>query len=112
MSHAHFCHMPDIVFRKSPTKQAFEGSGGFGAMSDDRDVHLSDVVHMAKLEVDEEGTVAAAATAAIMMTRAMPVGEPTLELKLDRPFLMMVMHAPTGTPLFLGRFNSPELTTE
>jgi len=92
--------------------EAFDGSGGFEAMSADPEVHLSDVVHMTKLEVDEEGTVAAAATAAIMMTRAMPRPVPPLLFKVDRPFLMAVMHAPTGTPLFIGRFNEPKLTSE
>eukprot|EP00962_Isochrysis_galbana_P043208 scaffold16396_cov115-Isochrysis_galbana.AAC.7 len=80
--------------------------GGFGGMSDDPDVHLSDVVHKVVVEVNEEGTVAAAATAVVMRTRSLP--PPHLDLRFDRPFLMAVVHVPTGLPLFLARLCRPE----
>ena len=85
----------------------FNGSGGFLGMSDDPELHISDVVHKALIEVNEEGTVAAAATAVIMKTRSL--GPPPLRLTFDRPFLMLVVHTPTGLPMFMGRFNSPDL---
>ena len=85
----------------------FNGSGGFLGMSDDPELHISDVVHKALIEVNEEGTVAAAATAVIMMTRSL--GPPPLRLTFDRPFLMLVVHTPTGLPMFMGRFNLPDL---
>ena len=52
-------------------------------MSDDPELHISDVVHTALIEVNEEGTVAAAATAVIMKTRSL--GPPPLRLTFDRP---------------------------
>jgi len=59
--------------------------------------------------VSEEGTVAAAATAVVMKSRsARPVEPEPLRLTFDRPFLMLVVHTPTGLPLFVGRFNRPE----
>ena len=76
-------------------------------MSDDPEVHISDVIHKALIEVSEEGTVAAAATAVIMKTRSL--GPPPLRLTFDRPFLMLVVHTPTGLPMFMGRFNLPDL---
>ena len=85
----------------------FNGSGGFLGMSDDPELHISDVVHKALIEVNEEGTVAAAATAVIMKTRSL--GPPPLRLTFDRPFLMLVVHTPTGLPMFMGRFNLPDL---
>eukprot|EP00567_Pseudictyota_dubia_P011810 CAMPEP_0197464560 /NCGR_PEP_ID=MMETSP1175-20131217/64082_1 /TAXON_ID=1003142 /ORGANISM="Triceratium dubium, Strain CCMP147" /LENGTH=494 /DNA_ID=CAMNT_0043000541 /DNA_START=142 /DNA_END=1627 /DNA_ORIENTATION=- len=79
-------------------------------MSTDRTLYLEDVLHKAVLEVTEEGTVAAAATASVMMARSMP--PPPLELSFDRPFLMAVLHVPTGTPLFLVRMVEPEAVSD
>lgn len=86
---------------------AFDGRGVFAAMSDDPEVHISDVVTKAVLEIDEEGTVAAAAAAVIMMTRGIKREPPPLELEFDRPFLMAVLHVPSGTPLFLSVIHEP-----
>ena len=54
---------------------------------------MSDVVHGANLTVDEQGTVAAAATAAIMATSAPLEVE---QVTVDRPFLFALRDIPTG----------------
>jgi len=89
-------------------KDVFNGSDVLNQMSHDPDVHLSDMLHKAVMEVTEEGTVAAAATVGIMMTRSMPMPSP--ELKFDRPFGVLVVYKNGGeyTPLFMGRVNDPE----
>eukprot|EP00913_Durusdinium_trenchii_P001363 g1260.t1 len=46
---------------------------------------LNDVVHKATVLVNEEGTVAAAATGAVMATRCLP--PPAMKVTVDRPFL-------------------------
>jgi serpin B len=90
---------------------AFSAANGeFGLMSDDKDMHVSDVLHKAVLEVTEEGTTAAAATAVVMMTRAMVI-EPRPEVVVfDRPFVMVIEHTATGAPLFIGRVSEPQFT--
>ena len=85
-------------------------AGGFSLMSDDPDVHLSDVLHKALVEVTEEGTVAAAATAAIMTTRAMVVRPPPEIVVFDRPFVMAIEDVPSGAPLFIGVVARPTFT--
>lgn len=89
-------------------RDAFEGSHMFNAMSEDPDVHLDDVLHKAVMEVTEEGTVAAAATVGMMMTRSIPVPPPVV--KFDRPFGVLVVHRSKDgfTPLFIGRVDDPE----
>ena len=96
------------LLRTLGVSASFDGSGQFLGMSDDPELHIDDVIHKALLEVNEEGTVAAAATAVVMKSRSMP--RPPLELSFNRPFLMLLLHASTATPLFLGRFNQPEFT--
>lgn len=88
-------------------KAAFSGDGMFNEMSSDPLVHLDDVYHKAVIEVTEEGTVAVAATAAVMMTRSIP--RPPIELTFDRPFLMIITHIDTGVPLFISKVSAPEL---
>jgi serpin B len=80
--------------------------GSLPEMSHDPLVHLDDVLHKAVIEVTEEGTVAAAATVGIVMTRMIPIPSP--EIYFDRPFLLMIFHIPTNTPLFLSKVCDPE----
>ncbi len=86
--------------------EAFDGRGVFSEMSDDELVHLDDVYHKASMEVTEEGTMAAAATGAVMMTRSIVM---PFEMKFDRPFVIMVVHLKTGMPLFIGKIHDPDL---
>jgi serpin B len=69
---------------------------------------LSKVFHKTFIAVDEEGTEAAAATAAVVMqvTSAMRPDEP-IEVKVDRPFLYAIQHVPSGVCLFIGRITDP-----
>jgi len=93
-------------------KEAFEGKRGFQAMSDDPDVRLSKVMHKAIVEVNEEGTKAAAVTAGVMMTRSMPMmQDPPISVKVDRPFIFLIRDPITGVLLFAGIVKDPELDT-
>jgi len=93
--------------RKLGINSAFDGRGIFSGMSDDPKVYLDDVIQKVVMEVTEEGTVAASSTMAMMKSRSLP--PPPLEISFDRPFLMIVMHSPTATPVFIGKFDKPEL---
>ncbi|CAK9060850.1 unnamed protein product [Durusdinium trenchii] len=88
-------------------KEAFESKNGFLRMSDDPLVYLNDVVHKATVLVNEEGTVAAAATGAVMATRCLP--PPAMKVTVDRPFLFVISDA-DGSLLFIGKVVVPELT--
>ena len=68
--------------------------------------YLSQVIHATKLEVNEEGTKAAAATVVEASTASSaPMEEPQgIELDFDRPFLYGIVDLDTGVPLFFGTF--------
>jgi serpin B len=71
-------------------------------------LYLSQVFHKTFIAVDEKGTEAAAATAAVMMaTSAMIKRTPPIDVKVDRPFLYAIQHVPSGACLFLGRVTDP-----
>ncbi|XP_061569374.1 leukocyte elastase inhibitor-like isoform X1 [Cololabis saira] len=77
----------------------------FSGMSPANDLVLSEVVHKAFVEVNEEGTEAAAATAAIMMLRC---ALPPASFVADHPFLFFIRHNPSNSLLFAGRYCCPE----
>jgi serpin B len=71
-------------------------------------LHIDFVVHKAFIELDEERTEAAAATAVGMMrTTAMINPEPVVEFNADRPFIYCLMDDETGAILFMGRMEQP-----
>ncbi|XP_069368593.1 leukocyte elastase inhibitor-like isoform X2 [Paralichthys olivaceus] len=78
----------------------------FSGMSPSNDLVLSKVVHKAFVEVNEEGTEAAAATAAVMMLRCFP--SPPVRFFADHPFLFFIRHNTTMSVLFAGRYCSPQ----
>ncbi|XP_072234195.1 leukocyte elastase inhibitor-like isoform X2 [Leuresthes tenuis] len=87
-------------------QDAFDmGKSDFSGMSPGNDLVLSEVFHKAFVEVNEEGTEAAAATAAIMMLRC---GLRPASFVADHPFLFFIRHNPSMSVLFAGRYCSPE----
>jgi serine protease inhibitor len=66
---------------------------------------LQRILQRARVDVDEEGTRAAAVTA--VTARAVAYRAPDFHLTFDRPFTWAVEHAPTGTQLFVGRVLHP-----
>ena len=85
----------------------FEKDGMLMEMSNDPQVHVDEFLHKAVMEVTEEGTEAAAASVGVVMTRSMP--RPPIPLTFDRAFVMIVVHKPSMTPLFLAKVGDPEL---
>ncbi len=85
--------------------QAFSDAADFSGMTGTRELFISEVVHKAFVSVDEEGTEAAAATAVLMPTSAMP--QEPVEVTVDHPFLVLIRDIQTGTILFVGRVVDP-----
>jgi serpin B len=68
-------------------------------------LYIGAVLHKAFVELNEEGTEAAAATAVIMLALGLPLPPPTF--RADRPFLFLIRENLTGSLLFLGRMVNP-----
>ncbi len=76
---------------------------GMGTVPPGDYIYISRILHKAKIEVDEQGTKAAAATV-VEMNRATSA-EPPKEIKevyLNRPFVYMIIDCESNLPVFMG----------
>jgi serpin B len=90
-------------------RKAFAGGeADFSGMADAREpLFISAVVHQAYVDVNEEGTEAAAATGAAVGTLSAPVRQAVPVFRADHPFVFAICDARTGVILFLGRVLRP-----
>ncbi|XP_058411367.1 leukocyte elastase inhibitor isoform X2 [Diceros bicornis minor] len=80
------------------------GKADLSGMSGARDLFISKIIHKSFVEVNEEGTEAAAATGGVA-TVVMLV--PEENFNADHPFIFFIRHNPSTNILFLGRLSSP-----
>ena len=79
----------------------------FSGITGKRDLFINEAIHKAVIEVEEEGTRAAAATVLTLYFGATPDPRPRLVFHADRPFMFLIRHNPSRTILFLGRVVDP-----
>ena len=91
----------DVLSKMGASEMFIAGKADFSGITADS-LYVSQVVHKAFIEVNEEGTEAAAATG---------IGVNALSLKpmfnVDHPFLFFIRHSDTGAILFMGRLLKP-----
>jgi len=86
---------------------AFTGKADFSGMNGRKDLYISAVIHKAFVDVNEEGTEAAAATGVIMNLKSARIEQPLPVFRADHPFLFFMRDNATGSILFLGRVADP-----
>jgi len=88
---------------------AFETKANFSGMDGTLNLFISDVFHKAWVEVNEEGTEAAAATIVAVTASAMPMNPPPPPpvFRADHPFIFCIRDTRSGSLLFLGRLADP-----
>lgn len=85
--------------------ELFYPSANLSGIADGTDVKVSNILHKAKIEVNEEGTVAAAATGAVvipLMGTSMP------RMSMNRPFVFFIYHVATENIIFEGLLFRPK----
>nr|AAV91026.1 serpin-6 [Manduca sexta] len=84
----------------------FNVSADFSTLTEDSGIRFDDAVHKAKIQIDEEGTVAAAATALFGFRSSRPA-EPTRFIA-NFPFVYLIYERPTNSILFFGVYRDPK----
>ncbi|MPV88538.1 serpin family protein [Georgenia ruanii] len=80
---------------------------GIAETDDGAPLYLGVVGQQVTLSIDEAGTVAAATTEAGMMSGAMLEPARPVEMTVDRPFAVRIVHVPTELPVFMAVVNDP-----
>lgn len=81
------------------------GAADFSSLGDSPEgYYISQVIHATKIEVNEKGTEAAAATVVDTLGGIAAPPQEGITLVLDRPFLYGIVDLYTGVPLFLGTY--------
>jgi len=91
--------LQDVLQRMGMVK-AFTAEADFSGMTKRRGLFINRVIHEATIEVDEQGTEAAAATAVVLKRGPRP-------FRADHPFLFLIRDLRTGCILFMGRVLEP-----
>lgn len=86
-------------------ESAFSPTADFSGMNGRRDLSIGAVLHKAFVEVNEEGTEAAAATAVVMRKAIARVHT----FRVDHPFIFLIRDNSTGSILFIGRVIDPTM---
>ncbi|CAL4976931.1 unnamed protein product [Urochloa decumbens] len=92
--------------KKLGVTRAFGGGDFSGMVAGGNGLSISGVYHKATIEVDELGTVAAAATA-VVISQCLRVGPPPVDFVADRPFLFAIVEERSGVVMFLGHVVNP-----
>ncbi len=85
---------------------AFTDGADFSGMDGSKNLYIQKAFHKAFVEVNEEGTEAAAATAIAMGVKSMPMFDVAV-FRADRPFLFFIEDPKTDLILFMGRVEDP-----
>jgi serine protease inhibitor len=88
----------------------FTGMASRKTMQRDGDLYnfcISDVIHKAYVDVSEEGTEAAAATAVVVRPGRTGRPSPPIIFRADHPFMFVIRDNRSGSILFLGRVTNP-----
>jgi serpin B len=88
---------------------AFGGEADFSGLDGTKNLFISGVYHKAWVEVTEEGTEAAAATAVVMDVKGLRENSPPPPpvFRADHPFIFLIRDTRSGSVLFVGRLADP-----
>ena len=95
------------VLQSMGMTDAFSDSADFSGMDGKKDLFISAVIHKAYVDVNEEGTEAAAATGIVMKLTSVGPSEIPL-FRADHPFLFLIRDNKSGGILFMGRVMDPK----
>jgi serpin B len=100
--------LADVLKQMGMTDAFSSEAADFSGINGKKCLFISAVIHKAFVEVNEEGTEAAAATAVVTRTTAIGPKE-TPVFRADHPFLFLIRDNDSGSMLFIGRMMNPKI---
>ena len=97
----------NAVLQQLGVVRAFGHRADFTGITAAERLAVSHVLHKAYIDVDENGTEAAAATAVAFRVLGYRAEPPPVTVTVDRPFLFAITDTATGLPFFLGQVANP-----
>ena len=98
----------DALTRPGHAARVLPGKADFSGIATGEPLALSAVIHKAYVDVNEKGTEAAAATAAIMRHESLRIEPKPVLFRADHPFFFVIRDNGTGSLLFAGRLVNPQ----
>jgi serine protease inhibitor len=100
--------MRDVLQAMGMTLAFDQERADFTGISTQEPLYISAVIHKAFVDVNEEGTEAAAATGVVVAARAAAIlpQQPAV-FRADHPFLFLIRDNKSGSILFVGRVQNP-----
>ncbi len=86
---------------------AFSNRADFSNMTPLNDLKIDKVIHEAFIDVNEEGTEAAASTAVVIIRKSAIIDPPANIFRADRPFFYVIRENKTNSILFMGKVVNP-----
>ena len=99
--------MNDTLKEMGMTSAFDANQADFSGMTGGRDLFISAVVHEAFVDVNEEGTEAAAATGVMMEPTSGRIPSPPSVFRADHPFVFVIRDNRNKSMLFMGRIQNP-----
>ena len=93
------------VLKKMGLETMFTNEADFSGINRNDSLHFSQVIHKTQIDLNEEYTEAAAATAAVAYIRGIPKRK---DVVAEHPFIFFIFDNNTQTILFVGRFTKPQ----
>jgi len=99
--------LSDMLVKLGIVDMFGQGAADFSGMDGSHELYVSKALHKAFVEVNEEGSEAAAATAMVMVGYCMSIPKDPIVFRADHPFLFYIVDNSTKAILFLGRYTKP-----
>ncbi len=88
-------------------QDAFDNRADFSGIDGETDLLISSVLQKTRLDIDEKGTTAAAATSIGISTKAALIQDQPLEFTVDKPYILLLTDSATNLTLFAAAIDKP-----
>ncbi|KGL74436.1 Alpha-1-antitrypsin, partial [Tinamus guttatus] len=100
------CYDVKNLFKKMGVTEVFGDQANLSGMTENTSLKVSKAMHKATVDVNENGTEAAAVTVVEIIPMSLPIPPPPV-IKFNRPFMMIIFDKTVHSILFLGKVMNP-----